>query len=170
MGPRGLRKTRTCWSDGAPANTDGAIRLSRVQLGALMNRLDWARVYQPRRTQPPIESRARPCCAIDEDVCERLDIVPTQPRVSVTRRPKYACRACEEGVVPASAPARLIEGGLPTEAPASILGADAPRCASRGPTPATIGPGTGTSRPAWLMSTNPWSCSRKPARPIDRGQ
>jgi hypothetical protein len=29
------------------------------------------------------------------------------------RRPKYACRACEDGVVQAPAPARLIEGGLP---------------------------------------------------------
>jgi len=36
--------------------------------------------------------------------------------VLVTRRPKYACRACEEGVAQAPAPARLIEGGLPTEA------------------------------------------------------
>ena len=34
----------------------------------------------------------------------------------MTRRPKYGCRACEEGVVQASDPARLIEGGLPTEA------------------------------------------------------
>jgi transposase len=34
----------------------------------------------------------------------------------VTRRPKYACRTCEDGVVQAPAPARLIEGGLPTEA------------------------------------------------------
>ncbi|TWI20392.1 transposase IS66 family protein [Mesorhizobium tianshanense] len=32
------------------------------------------------------------------------------------RRPKYACRACEDVVVQAPAPARLIEGGLPTEA------------------------------------------------------
>jgi len=36
--------------------------------------------------------------------------------VLVTRRPKYACRSCEDGVVQAPAPARLIEGGLPTEA------------------------------------------------------
>jgi transposase len=36
--------------------------------------------------------------------------------VLVVRRPKYACRACEEVVVQAPAPARLIEGGLPTEA------------------------------------------------------
>jgi len=53
---------------------------------------------------------------IGEDVSERLDIIPAQFRVLVTRRPKYACRACEEGVVQAPAPARLIEGGIPTEA------------------------------------------------------
>ncbi|NVL89319.1 transposase, partial [Escherichia coli] len=45
-----------------------------------------------------------------------LDMVPAQFRVVVTRRPKYAGRACEEGVLQAVAPARLIEGGLPTEA------------------------------------------------------
>ena len=53
---------------------------------------------------------------IGEDVAERLDIVPAQLRVLVVRRPKYACRACEDGVVQAPAPARLIEGGLPTVA------------------------------------------------------
>jgi transposase len=68
-----------------------------------------------------IEDKACPCCKgllhkIGEDVSERLDIVPAQFRVLVTRRPKYACRACEEGVVQTPAPARLIEGGLPTEA------------------------------------------------------
>lgn len=68
-----------------------------------------------------IDDKACPCCKgllhrIGEDVSERLDIVPAQFRVLVTRRPKYACRACEEGVVQAPAPARLIEGGLPTEA------------------------------------------------------
>ena len=68
-----------------------------------------------------VESMSCPCCSgelhrIGEDVAERLDIIPAQLRVLVTRRPKYACRACEEGVVQAPAPARLIEGGLPTEA------------------------------------------------------
>jgi hypothetical protein len=42
--------------------------------------------------------------------------VPAQFRVIVTRRPKYACRTCEEVVVQAPAPARLVEGGIPTEA------------------------------------------------------
>jgi len=68
-----------------------------------------------------IEDKACPCCKnplhmIGEDVAERLDLVPAQFRVLVVRRPKYACRACEETVVQAPAPARLIEGGLPTEA------------------------------------------------------
>ncbi len=52
---------------------------------------------------------------IGEDRTERLDIVPAQLRVIVTVRPKYACRACTDGVTQAPAPATLIEGGLPTE-------------------------------------------------------
>jgi transposase len=68
-----------------------------------------------------IEDRTCPCCRnalhrIGEDRSERLDIIPAQLRVLVVRRPKYACRTCEEVVVQAAAPARLIEGGLPTEA------------------------------------------------------
>src|ERR1700676_1533550 len=68
-----------------------------------------------------IDDRTCPCCQgelhrIGEDKSERLDIVPAQFRVLVTRRPKYACRKCEDGVLQAPAPARLIEGGLPTEA------------------------------------------------------
>ncbi|MGC9523750.1 MAG: IS66 family transposase [Anaerolineae bacterium] len=52
---------------------------------------------------------------IGEDRTERLDIVPAQLRVIVTVRPKYACRICTDGVTQAPTPARLIEGGLPTE-------------------------------------------------------
>jgi transposase len=74
------------------------------------------------------ESKACPCCGgelhvIGEDTSKRLDKVPAKVRVIVTRRPKYACRSCEKtgadtvaGVIQAPAPARLIEGGLPTEA------------------------------------------------------
>ena len=62
-----------------------------------------------------------PCCqapmhVIGEETAQRLDVVPAQFRVIVTHRPKYACRACEEAVVVAPAPERLIKGGLPTEA------------------------------------------------------
>jgi transposase len=68
-----------------------------------------------------IEDKACPCCKgelhrIGEDASERLDLVPAQFRILVTRRPRYACRTCEDGVMQAPAPARLIEGGLPTEA------------------------------------------------------
>ncbi len=52
---------------------------------------------------------------IDEDVSERLDVTPVKFRVIVTRRPKYACRG-RDGVIQASAPAHLIEAGIPTEA------------------------------------------------------
>lgn len=58
-----------------------------------------------------------------DDVSKRLDKVPAMVRVIVTHRPKYACRTCEKtgaddvvGIIQAPAPARLIEGGLPTEA------------------------------------------------------
>lgn len=67
------------------------------------------------------EAEACPCCGgalhvIGEDVSERLDKVPARLRVIVTRRPKYGCRSCTDGVVQAPAPNRLIEGGMPTEA------------------------------------------------------
>ena len=69
-----------------------------------------------------------PCCQgalhkIGEDSAKRLDKVPAKVCVIVEIRPKYACRTCEKtgadavaGIVQASAPAHLIEGGLPTEA------------------------------------------------------
>jgi len=67
------------------------------------------------------EDTACPCCrgamaVIGHDTSERLDVIPAQFRVIVTRRPKLACRACAGTVVQAPAPPRLIEGGLPTEA------------------------------------------------------
>jgi transposase len=68
-----------------------------------------------------------PCCrapmhVIGEDTSQRLDVIPAQFRVIVTHRPKYACRACEQAVVQAPVPERLIKGGLPTEAMvASVL-------------------------------------------------
>lgn len=68
-----------------------------------------------------IEDKACPCCGgalhqIGEDVAERLDVVPITFRVLVTRRPRYGCRGCESAVVQAPAPARIVEGGIPTEA------------------------------------------------------
>jgi transposase len=67
------------------------------------------------------EDIACPCCrvamtVIGEDTSERLDVVPAKFRVIVTHRPKFVCRSCADGVVQMPAPARLIEGGIPTEA------------------------------------------------------
>jgi transposase len=64
---------------------------------------------------------ACPCCGggmhcIGELRTEQLDVAPVQLRVRVTRRPRYACRACEGAIVVAEAPARPIDGGMPTEA------------------------------------------------------
>jgi transposase len=99
--------------------TDATLRASRrqqrrVNRGALPKHLP--------RDEVVIEpaSTTCPCCQgamhrIGEDVAERLDVIPAVFRVIVTRRPKYGCRTCESAVVQAPAPARLIEGGLPTE-------------------------------------------------------
>src|SRR6202046_3257949 len=87
-------------------------RASRGALPAHLPRIEvtWAQ-----------EDTACPCCqavmtVIGEDTSERLDVIPAQFRVIVTKRPKLACRACTGIVVQAPAPARLIEGGIPTEA------------------------------------------------------
>lgn len=53
---------------------------------------------------------------IGEDVSERLDVTPAKFRVIVTRRPKYACSLCKEGVSQAPAPGHLIDSGVPSEA------------------------------------------------------
>lgn len=68
-----------------------------------------------------VEDKTCACCGglkhrIGEDVSERLDVIPAQFKVIVTRRPKYACRACAGEVAQAPAPERLIENGIPTEA------------------------------------------------------
>lgn len=90
-----------------------------------------ARKPRPRKALPAhlprvevvIEPEEAPCACgshervkIGEDVADRLDVIPATFLRLVTRRPKYACPACREGVVQAPAPARLIEAGLPTEA------------------------------------------------------
>jgi len=67
------------------------------------------------------ETTSCPCCGgsmhvIGEEKSERLDVIPAQHRILVTRRPKYGCRACAGTVVQAPAPERLIRSGLPTEA------------------------------------------------------
>ena len=96
----------------ARANASAKRRINRGSLPAHLPRIE---------VVVDIEDRICPCCGnalhrIGEDTGERLDIVPAQFRVLVVRRPKYACRSCENAVIQAPAPNRLIEGGLPTEA------------------------------------------------------
>jgi transposase len=50
---------------------------------------------------------------IGETVTEEVDYVPASLVVREHVRPKYACRCCQEGVVTAELPARLIEKGRP---------------------------------------------------------
>jgi hypothetical protein len=64
-----------------------------------------------------VEAKQCACCGghlhvIGEDTAERLDVVPASFRVLVTRRPRYACRACEGEVMQAPAPPRIVQGGL----------------------------------------------------------
>ncbi|SDP00826.1 Transposase [Lutimaribacter pacificus] len=72
------------------------------------------RIIEPQSTLCPCGCGEM--ARIGEDVSERLDVVPAQLRVLVTRRPKYACRRCSGAVVQAHAPEHVVPGGLPTEA------------------------------------------------------
>jgi transposase len=90
-------------------------RTRRRNLGALPAHLPRVEVLVD------VEDKSCPCCGgslhvIGEDTSEMLDLVPAQLRVKVIRRPRYACRACEEAVVQAPAPERPITGGMATEA------------------------------------------------------
>lgn len=72
------------------------------------------------------ESPMCSCCSgmlhrIGETISEALDVVPAILRVRRTIRPRYACRACENGVVQASALARFMDGGMATTALAAHI-------------------------------------------------
>jgi transposase len=106
----------------AAAQTDGkapaksiATRKRQINRGALPPHLPREEIIID------IADKTCACCGglkhrIGEDVSERLDVIPAQFKVIVTRRPKYACQACAGEVVQAPAPERLIENGIPTEA------------------------------------------------------
>jgi transposase len=101
-------------ADKAPAKS-AATRKRQINRGALPPHLPREEIVIN------IEDKTCACCGglkhrIGEDVSERLDVIPAQFKVIVTRRPKYACRACAGEVSQAPAPERLIENGLPTEA------------------------------------------------------
>jgi transposase len=87
------------------------VNRNRGRLPAHLPRIE--RVIEPASTLCPCG--CGPMTRIGEDVAERLDVVPAQFRVLVTRRPRYACRRCSGAVVQAHAPEHVVPGGLPTE-------------------------------------------------------
>jgi transposase len=104
--------------EAADAQTPGGRRRSRprqANRGALPKHLPREEIV----IEP--EAKACPCCGgdlhvIGEERSEQLDIVPAQLKVILTRRPKYGCRTCEGAIVQAPAPARVVDGGIPTAA------------------------------------------------------
>jgi transposase len=97
----------------ARSSTPRVSRVRRRNLGSLPEHLT--------RIEIDVEDKSCPCFGgalhvIGEDTSEMLDIVPAHLRVKVIRRPRYACRSCEEAVVQAPAPERPVTGGMATEA------------------------------------------------------
>ncbi len=97
---------------GAAAAESRSPNRNRGHLPKYLPRIE--RVIEPESTLCPCGCGEM--AKIGEDVSERLDIVPAQLRVLVTRRPRYACRRCSGAVVQAHAPEHVVPGGLPTEA------------------------------------------------------
>src|SRR3954447_17829721 len=84
----------------ARSSTPRTPRVRRRNLGSLPAHLPRVEVLVD------LEDKNCPCCGgalhvIGEDTSEMLDIVPAVLRVEVIRRPRYACRTCEEAVVQA---------------------------------------------------------------------
>src|SRR5919199_5561687 len=106
----------------AEAAQEAASRTPRPSRAARRRNLGALPAHLPRvEVLVDVEGKACPCCGgamhvIGEDTSEMLDVVPAQYRVRVIRRPRYACRACEEAVVQAPAPERPVTGGMATEA------------------------------------------------------
>jgi transposase len=92
--------------------TGGACPRNRGHLPAHLPRVE--RVIEPDNILCPCGCGEM--TRISEDISERLDLIPAQLRVLVTRRPKYACRRCSAAVAQAHAAEHVVPGGLPTEA------------------------------------------------------
>jgi transposase len=112
---------------GKPAGGASARYRNRGQLPAHLPRVE--RIIEPDSTLCPCGCGEM--TRIGEDVSERLDLIPAQLRVLVTRRPKYACRRCSAAVAQAHAPEHVVPGDLPPSERLSLTiniryGADRP--------------------------------------------
>jgi transposase len=116
----GLEDTETALGH-AQAARDARSQKARAKIERKTNRGALPAHLERIEQLVDVTDKSCRCCGgglhqIGEDVSERLDVVPTTFRVLVTRRPRYGCRSCESAMVQAPAPARLVEGGIPTEA------------------------------------------------------
>ena len=117
-----MRRVARTLSPGARGVDERAAHAAEAErLRQIIKEMQRHRFGRRAETVVDVDDKAYLSCAsalllIGDDRAERLDIVPARLRVLVVRRPKYACRACEDVVVQAPAPVRLIEGGIPTEA------------------------------------------------------
>lgn len=82
------------------------------------------RVIEPASTLCPCGCEM---ARIGEDVSKRLDVIPAQFRVLVTRRPKYACRRCSQTVAQAHAPEHVVPARTGRRETQHMLGAIMPQ-------------------------------------------
>ena len=85
---------------GRSADDEQPVNRNRGHLPRHLPRIE--RVIEPASTLCPCGCGEM--AKIGEDISERLDLVPAQLRVLVTRRPRYAGRRCSGAVVQAHAP------------------------------------------------------------------
>lgn len=70
-------------------------------------------VHEPPEEEKRCARCGKPKKRIGEDRSDELEFVPGHFKVREHIRPKYACCDCEDGVVQAPAPDRVIDGGRP---------------------------------------------------------
>ncbi len=82
----------------------------RQQLPADLSRVERVIACAPEQSHCP--SCGEPMEVIGYEQSEQLDVEPAKYFVLVTKREKRGCRCCEQGVVTAPPPARIIDKGL----------------------------------------------------------
>jgi hypothetical protein len=103
----------------ARGDEPGKPKRNRGHLPAHLPRVE--RVIEPESTLCPCGCGCGEMAKIGEDVSERLDVIPAQFRVLVTRRPKYACRRCSQAVAQALEGATGVFGEAAKGAPEPVI-------------------------------------------------